>query len=91
MAVLKFTNLLLLFLMSGLVTRSMASDEFECMNQGDLMNCTSDNSRVRINKNKDHYRLSLCFNNACTGNGNIIKCDEICQTCQEVLGFSTYM
>ena len=89
MAVLKFTNLLLLFLMSGLVTRSIVSGGHHCMNRGDLMNCKSDNSRVRINKNSNHYRLSLCSNNTCTGNWNIIRCDQICQRCEEVLGDST--
>ena len=90
MAVLKFTNLLFLFLMSGLVIRS--SSGYDCMNRGDLINCTSDNSRVRINKDHDHYRLSLCFNNTCTGNWNIIKCDHnICKRCGEVLGASMYM
>ena len=91
MAVLKFTDLLLLFLMTG-ITRS--SKDYQCMNEpGDLMNCASDNSRVRINKNSNHYRLSLCSNNTCTGNWNIISCNQICQRCEEVfnLGFSMYM
>ena len=89
MAVLKFTDLLLLFLMTG-ITRS--NKDYKCVNElGNLMNCRSDNSRVRINKSSRQYILSLCFNNTCTGNWNIIKCDEICQTCQEVLGFSMYM
>ena len=89
MAVLKFTDLLLLFLMT-VITRS--SSDYQCINElGDLMNCRSDNSRVRINKNSNHYRLSLCSNNTCTGNWNIIGCDQICQRCEEVLGFSMYM
>ena len=90
MAALKFRDLLLLFLMTG-ITR--LNKDYRCVNEpGDLMNCRSDNSRVRINKNRYHYRLSLCFNNTLrTGNWNIIRCDQICQRCEAVLGFSTYM
>lgn len=81
MAVLKFTDMLLLIL----ITEMTSASNYHCENQpGYLMNCTSDNSRIRINKDRDCYMLSLCSNNTCIGNWTI-ECDAVCQACQSFL------
>ena len=82
MGVLKFTNLLLLFLVAETVTSAM----YKCMNQGDLMNC---NPRVRIIKSDKHYKLVLCFNDTCIGDNMPnwkINCNDVCRICYSLLG-----
>lgn len=62
------------------------------MNEGDLMNCTSDNSRVRITKDRNNYKLTLCFNNTCIGDDMPneldwrISCNDVCEICRSLLG-----
>ena len=83
MAVLKLTDLLLLFLIYEVTSA------YDCMNRGYLMNCAHDNPRVRIIKDDDHYKLTLCSNNKCIGDDELdwrISCNDVCDICKSLLG-----
>ena len=66
---------------------SMVAADYQCRESVQPNNCIN-NPRIRITKDVDNYRLALCANSTCisTGDGDWIKCKNVCPICQLLPG-----